>query len=162
MIENTVSGLEESAVAVAVARAWNDASYAEELAANPKSALRQLGVEIDSTVDLVVLRDSQEVTNLAFTRETGPAQRAEIANVVAAHLPIADHELRVVQSTPTRRYLVVPEKPDSVDGQITAELNMVGARPDGWVWTTSDVVQTTEAVTTVLAAAEAVAVAVLT
>jgi len=98
---------ERTTLAMAVARMWKDPEYKRQLISDPKSVLRSEGVNFgEHTVVKVV----EETSTIKYV-DLGTAEQSA-QETVARLLPLANgEELRIVQSTESLRYLVLPAAP---------------------------------------------------
>ncbi|MEV0845481.1 hypothetical protein AB0J21_06250 [Streptomyces sp. NPDC049954] len=142
---------------MAVARAWKDEEYRNDLVARPKAVLAEEGFECPEGVDLAIVQDTPAAKYVSLPPDAADSTTA--VALVEQALPLeAGRELRLVQSTDTTWYVVLPLAPAGLqlDGTPELVLNRAAAVENGWVWTVADVVVAAEA------AAAAVAVVVVT
>jgi len=165
----TLDVASDHTLAVVVARAWNDPDYLARLVARPKDVLADEGYEVAPEIDLRVVVDTPELTHLALTRQTEDVD--SVARLLAGRLPLTgDAEIRMLQSSDTIRYLVIPVKPDGLSATVAAELELIDGKADDSTYTETetftytvtetDVGVTTTAVAQAEVGAEIVAVVV--
>lgn len=155
-------------VAMVTARAWRDPGFRDRLLSDPKPLLAAEGLEIPEDVDVRILEDTPSVKYLNLTRETTDAKQA--LDVLQRFVPIRENfEVRLVQSTEKTRYLVLPCVPAGLEPELMTETDLTraavkadGVTATGYIAVSLAAVQTQAAATTVYAAAEAIAVIVLT
>ena len=145
--------------AAVVARAWIDPEFKERLLADATSAIDELGFAGHATGHLQAVENKPDVHNLivctlcscypfsilgmspAWYKSNEYRARAvrDPRGVLAEFgVELDDHvEVRVWDSTSERRYIVVPQKPDSVDGwdeeslaQLITRNSMIGTDRD--------------------------------
>ncbi|RLU90421.1 hypothetical protein CTZ27_21055 [Streptomyces griseocarneus] len=148
-----------SVMAMAVARSWKDADYRAELVANPKAVLAEEGFVCPDGVELEIVQDTPAAKYVSLPPDAADSVTA--VSLVEQALPLqAGRELRLVQSTDSTWYLVLPMLPVGVQLDETPELvlNRAAGIENGWVWTTADVVVSVEVGVSVAAAAAAVVV----
>jgi len=105
---------EQSAVAEVVSRAWHDTAYRERLIADPKATLADAGLNVADAVSVTVVEDTDELRHLAVPADAGEDQVADLIGRIARMLPLPEgNELRVLQSTASEMYLVLPADPDA-------------------------------------------------
>lgn len=148
-------------LAMAVARASRDAGFRKKLVSSPTTTLKAEGLTIEKGVKWKVLVDTKPVKYVALGRDfrVDPQHAAQLTAVLSRVVPIPDgSELRIVQSTDTVRYLVVPMLPKDVKpGELSDEelMQVTG----GWGHHNSGV-QTVKYATTEAVAAETTEAAV--
>lgn len=103
--------------AMVVARAWRDPRYRTRLVADPKPLLNAEGLEFPGDVEVQVLENTPTVTYVDLAGAgTGPDA---VAALLGALLPLGEgHEIRVVQSTTSLHYLVLPVIPDGLQATV--------------------------------------------
>ena len=104
-------------LAMVVARASRDAGFRKKLMSSPTTTLRGEGLTLEKGVKWKVLLDTKTVKYVALSRDfrVDPAHAGPLTAVLRKVTPIPDGgELRIVQSTDTTRYLVVPMLPKDV------------------------------------------------
>ncbi|MEV3860031.1 hypothetical protein AB0J38_37705 [Streptomyces sp. NPDC050095] len=154
------SSLRESGaaiVAMAVARAWKHEEYRHDLVARPKAVLAEEGFECPDDVDLEIVQDTPTAKYVSLPPDAADSVTA--ISMVEQALPLeTGRELRLVQSSDTKWYIVLPQPPANLQLEGTPELviNRAAAIENGWVWSSADLAVGVEV------AAVAVAVAVIT
>lgn len=161
-----------------VAQIWRSNDYRQKFLADPKAALKEIGVTLPEGTVVKVLEDTETVTHFSLSREMdlreAPAEK--LRGFLERFFPIPEgHEIRLVQSTEKTRYLVIPVQPTTMKpGELTeAELmSIAGGGAEATTTTTTEAVavettevtvtetsvaQDAEATTTVVAVAELVA-----
>jgi Nitrile hydratase, alpha chain len=160
-----IEGLEgernNTILAMVVARAWRDPAYRDRLVDTPRAVLAEEGLELPADVDVEVLQDTPAVKYINLARNTADA--ASVAGVLTGLIPVPEGgEIRLVQSTPAKRFLVIPTMPEGLDSNVTSDsvlTTKAGEIRDGvYVYTIEGAVVGT----TVSILAEAVGVIVLT
>jgi hypothetical protein len=137
--------------AMMVARMWRDPAFLDQFLSNPKATLAQEGIELPAEVNVRVVRDAPGVKYLSLTPEINLSQDADkFLAIMSKLLPIPyGTELRLVQSTETTKYVVLPSAPPGIDLKSTPESEIVALTVDSGVEATyHDTSQTTEAETT--------------
>ncbi len=148
-------------LAMVVARASRDAGFRKKLMSSPTTTLKGEGLTLEKGVKWKVLLDTKTVKYVALSRDfrVDPQHATPLTAILRKITPIPDgSELRIVQSTDTTRYLVVPVLPKDVKpGELSdAELMQVTG---GWGHHGSGV-QTVKYATTEAVAAESTEVTV--
>ncbi len=160
-------------LSMVVAKAWKDAGYRASLLQNPAAAIKEEGLSFPPDVTFKVLENTATVRYLPLSRSLDLDNDINQIKFLFSHLfPLpAGDEIRLVQSTDTIRYIVIPMLPKNVSAETTSEMELsLYAKADGVTVTVTDVatVQTVATVSTEVTGAEAavevvaVAVAVLT
>jgi hypothetical protein len=121
-------------LAMSVARAARDAAFRKKLTSSPVATLKAEGLKPETGVRWKVLVDSKTVKYVALGRDfrIDPEHATQLTGIMQRIVPIpAGVELRIVQSTDTLRYLVVPMLPKDVKpGELSDEELM--AVTGGW------------------------------
>lgn len=149
-------------VAMVTARAWRDPAFRDRLVTTPKALLAEEGLEFPEDLEVVVLEDTPSVKYINLARDTTDAKQA--LDILQRVIPVrAGHEVRIVQSTESTRYLVLPVVPAGISPELMTETDLTRAavKADA-VTVTAFEVQTASTTTTAVAEAEVVAVVVLT
>jgi hypothetical protein len=101
------SDKERTTLAMVVARMWKDPEYKRRFISDPKSLLKSEGVSFGDHTAVKVVEETPAITYVDLASAGQNAQET-----VARLLPLADRqELRVVQSTDSLRYLILPSMP---------------------------------------------------
>jgi len=160
-----IEGLEgernNTILAMVVARAWRDSDYRDRLVSTPRLVLAEEGIELPADVDVEVLHDTPAVKYVNLARNTTDA--TSVASVLAGLIPVPEGgEIRLVQSTPAKRFLVIPTIPEGLEAGVSSDAVLTtraGEIRNGvYVYT----VEAAVVGTTVSILAEAVGVIVLT
>lgn len=155
----TLEGRDTTIVAMAVARAWHDEDYKARLLADPKETLAEEGVEFPSDVEVRMLADTATIKHINLTREV--TQGADVAGLLTRLIPVPDDtEIRIVQSSETVRYLVLPAKPRDSEYLDAKRLVFNGVVGPEIAAAVDAAVELSAVATTAVEAAEVVAVAV--
>lgn len=104
-------------LAMAVARASREAGFRKKLIASPATTLKGEGLTLEKGVKWKVLVDTKTVKYVALSRDfrIDPQHAAPLTAILRKVVPIPDgSEMRLVQSTDSVRYLVVPMLPKDV------------------------------------------------
>lgn len=138
-----------------VAQIWRSNEYKQKFLADPKGALKDVGVVLPADVAVKVLEDTETTTHVAVTRDLDVRTAQDrFIHFFDNLFPIPEgHDIRLVQSTDKTRYLVVPRQPASMKaGELTeAELMSVaggGSESVSTQTTEAAVAETTEAAVT--------------
>lgn len=139
-----------------VAQIWRSRDYRAKFLADPKAALKEIGIALPAGVDVRVLEDDETTTHVALTRDLDVrgAARDRFVHFFDNLVPIPEgHKVMLVQSTDQTRYLVIPLQPKSMKaGELTeAELmSVAGGGTEAVSTQTSEatVAETTEAAVT--------------
>jgi nitrile hydratase len=130
-----------------VARAWSDPAYRERLLHDASAALRELGIELDGYDQLHVVENTEQVHHVVVCTRcsctpsplTGStpdwySSAAYRTRVVAAPREVLSErgldlppevEIRVVDTEPSRRCLVLPRRPAGSSGLSEAQLALL-------------------------------------
>ena len=137
-----------------IARAWRDPAYRANLKANPESVLVEEGLSFPAGTNFTVLENTPTVRYVTLTRNFDPQKgAAQLEQVLSKLLPIAPGtEVRLVQSSETERYIVLPVVPASVTLTTSEKQLHQLALTEGVTSTSS--VQTTVSVSTALTTVE--------
>ncbi|MFI9719714.1 hypothetical protein ACIHFE_08665 [Streptomyces sp. NPDC052396] len=138
-------------VAMAIARAWQDDDYRAELIAGPKSVLAEEGFDCPAGIDLEIVQDTAEAKYVSLPPNAADSTTAMA--LVEQALPLEPgRELRLVQSTDTKWYLVLPMPPTSLQATDTPEilLDRATAIENGWIFSLTNVIIITSAVSTTI------------
>ncbi len=103
---------DQTVAAEVIVAAWRDDAYRTSLLADPAGVLRAAGLTLPEGVSVTVLEETPNVTHLVVPAEVSGSEADTIAAGIASLLPLAeDSEVHVHQSTPNRRFLVLPMSP---------------------------------------------------
>lgn len=120
------SSQDQIVAAEVIVAAWRDEDYRTSLIADPVRVLRAAGADLPEGVEVVVVEETPDVAHLAVPAEVSGADADRIASDIARLLPLAGgRELRIHQSTAGRRFLVLPQAPQSSEDLTDAELTGV-------------------------------------
>lgn len=161
-----------------VAQIWRSNEYRQKFLADPKAALKEVGITLPPGTEVKVLEDTDQVTWVPLTRDLEVRGTAadKFIHLFDNLIPIPKgKQIRLVQSTADTRYLVIPLQPKTMKtGELTeAELmSVAGGGTEATATTTTEAtvaettevtvtetteVQDAETTTTVVAEAELVA-----
>ncbi len=133
-----------------VARAWVDPAFKSRLAANPKAAAAELGIDATSYAELVVVENTERLHHLVVCtlcscyprtllgippdwykslpyRSRAVTDPRGVMKEFGLELPDSV-EVRVLDSTADMRYLVVPRRPPGTDHLTEEELAQLVTR----------------------------------
>lgn len=148
-----------------IAKCWKDADYKAKLMAQPEAVIAEEGITVPAGTKFKVLEATPSVRYLPISRHIDHTKDGVLTQIIGKILPIPEGvEIRLVQSTETLRYIVLPMPPDSVNVQASsvADLSRLAAPASSVANVTQAVnVQTGVNVSTVVSAGEVVAVAVV-
>jgi len=142
--EEVLDAVNPAMGAQVVARAWVDTAFKSRLLANAKSAVEELGFEVDQMTTLVAIENTETIHNVVVCTLCSCYPRALLGLPPAWYKSLEyrsrvvvdprgvlrefgleldpDIEVRVYDSTADMRYLVVPERPPGTEGMGEAEL----------------------------------------
>ena len=148
---NLMDGRTPADGARVVARAWTDGAFKARLLADSRSALAEMGIEIPAeTPHLTVVENTDDLHNLvvctlcscyprmllgrppdwykslAYRARAVRDPRGVMAEFGAE--PLAESEVRVLDSTADLRYLVLPKRPAGTEGMSEDELAQLVSR----------------------------------
>jgi len=158
-------------LAEVIARCWQDAKYQGEFMHDPKSKLREAGMDVPDSTKVHVFRSDTTVTYMGLSHTMKPEEYMNFAaDHLKALLPLSpDHEIRIIQSSPGYLPIIIPVPPKSfLRGELT-EAELASVAGGSYLWEATNVATTTQAVAEANAAAvqnvagatEAVAAAVI-
>jgi nitrile hydratase len=133
-----------------VARAWVDPAFKSRLAANPKAAAAELGIDATSYAELVIVENTERLHHLVVCtlcscyprtllgippdwykslpyRSRAVTDPRGVMKEFGLELPDSV-EVRVLDSTADMRYLVVPRRPPGTDHLTEEELAQLVTR----------------------------------
>jgi len=133
-----------------VARAWVDPAFKSRLAANPKAAAAELGIDATSYAELVIVENTERLHHLVVCtlcscyprtllgippdwykslpyRSRAVTDPRGVMKAFGLELPDSV-EVRVLDSTADMRYLVVPRRPPGTDHLTEEELAQLVTR----------------------------------
>ena len=94
---------ERTALAMAVARMWQDAEYKRQVVSDPKSTLSREGVNFPADTSVKVVEETLNIKYVDLEKGEDALQRL---------LPVPEgQEIRSVRSTASLRYLILPVAP---------------------------------------------------
>lgn len=116
---------QRAAVAEVVSRAWSDDAFRASLLSDPKAALAAAGLDVGDA-DVTVIEDTATVRHVAVPADPAEGDVTVVANEIAAMLPLPEgNELRIVQSTGSQMFLVLPTAPNADDHLSADDLKTV-------------------------------------
>lgn len=149
-------------LAMVIARAWRDSGYRTRLIQDPKTVLASEGIEFPADVEVEILENTESARYVNLARDTTEA--TSVVSALEGSFPLPEGcEIRLVQSTERKRYLVIPTVPDGLEPAMASDAEL--SRAAGRQLRNGVFVFTIEAVTvgtTVNIFAEAVGAIVLT
>lgn len=99
------SDKERTALAMAFARMWQDPNYKQEFLHDPKAVLSREGVNFSGDTSVRVVEETPTIKYVDLEKN-GPQETLQ------RFLPIPEgQEVRLVQSTSSLRYLILPARP---------------------------------------------------
>jgi hypothetical protein len=142
---------ERTIYAMMVANMWKDPALKTSFISDPKAALAKEGITLGSDVAVKVVEDTPTVKYVNLPRDAGAAAtQDQLGALMTKLIPIPEGtELRLVQSTESTRYVVIPNLPQGVDpAQSTQPKLMAMAADSGVEATYHDTSQSVEAEST--------------
>ncbi len=95
-----------------IVSAWRDDEYRRALLADPAGVLRAAGVTLPDGVLVTALEETPSISHVVIPADVSGPEAEAIAAGIASLLPLAeDREVHLHQSTPNRRFLVLPISP---------------------------------------------------
>lgn len=142
-----------------IAQVWRDANYKQRLINAPKAVLAEEGIQLPEHVNVHVVEDTETVKYIPLSRAAlDPNNADSFASLVASLSPLLkkEFEVRLVQSTESNRYIVLPVLPRGIKpmGMADAELLKLAVAGSSVEATETATTQTTVAETTEAEVAE--------
>ena len=111
---------QRAAVAEVVSKAWSDDAFRASLLSDPKAALAAAGLDVGD-VSVTVVEDTATARHLAVPADPAEGDITAIAQEIAGMLPMPEgSELRILQSTGSQMFLVLPTAPNA-DGHLSTD-----------------------------------------
>jgi len=155
--DTLVGDYAQTVTAMALARCWRDQAYRERFVRDPKAVLSEEGLHVPAEMAIEVVQDTPAVLYVVLPHGVDAAETA--AKALRQLLPEqGQRELRLVQSTEHKRYLVIPEAPDIVGTPTEFELagQVTTQRPEGSIAVVNVAAEATVVATTAEIAVEVV------
>lgn len=155
-INALVGDYARTVTSMVLARCWRDLIYREQFIRNPKAVLSEEGLPVPAEIAIEVVEDTPDVLYVALPHGVDTVETA--VKALRQLLPAQGHrELRLIQNTEHKQYIVIPQTPDNVRVLSEAELasEVITHRPEGSIQTSTVAAQTTAVATTVAVAVEA-------
>ncbi|WP_328771875.1 NHLP leader peptide family RiPP precursor [Streptomyces sp. NBC_00286] len=145
----------KTVTAMTLARCWRDQAYRERFVRDPKAVLSEEGLHVPAETAVEVVEDTRDVLYVVLPHGVDAVETA--TSCLRQLLPEqGQRELRLLQNTEHKRYLVIPETPENIGTMTEPELTtkVITHRPEGAAVQTT--VEATTVVTTVEVTGEAV------
>ncbi|MBK5969994.1 hypothetical protein CCR91_14805 [Thiorhodovibrio winogradskyi] len=142
--------------ASAIAKSWKDSAYRERLLADSKTVLREEGIHLGDETEVIALADTDLIQHVVLPVDMNDAHpdKDRLIGLLESRFPLSEgQQIRVLQNSQKRRYLVVPMAPaTAVGGELSDdELDRVAGGGDASSSSSTEVVtDQSESVTVVL------------
>ncbi len=145
-------------LAMVITKSWKDKSFKKSFLEDPKTVLRNEGLEIPDSVKIKAVEDTSEILYIPLSQNVDVEEhKDQLLALLKIIIPIAkDREISWVRSSENQKYVKVPKTPSEEEMEKIDSVNLLNKAADSGVEATlfNNTTQTVEVETTVIAVAE--------